>query len=324
VTTTDHGGTPGNQSQDLTPGRGTDGAVRCVFSSLEEIRVGTGTTTRKHLSKLFWFVEELGDDRFSVRRINAHHVPSGDEQIITLATLKELYSLEVEFFEGNTVPAMELLNDYLDEGEDLREQGRHYSAQDSFNRALGMEEKNVRALFNLGLIYMELHDMSKARDIMLELLKIRSTFAGKDHHLFNEFGISLRKNGLFEDAAAYYAKALEFVTDDENLYYNLARVNYERGHWDECVEAIRMSRELNPHLGPTMRLGELILELSKNPSLREQYKKPPIPRETATGLLGIMQAEFPYASVRSNVQSPESGRARTGMAIGRDELKFDI
>jgi hypothetical protein len=85
-----------------------------------------------------------------------------------------------------------------------------------------------------------------------------------------------------------------------------------------------MSRELNPHLGPTMRLGELILELSKNPSLREQYKKPPIPRETAAGLLGVMQAEFPYASVRSNVQSPESGRARTGIAIGRDELKFDI
>jgi tetratricopeptide (TPR) repeat protein len=241
---------------DLSRMRDSAGRIMCVFSSVEDMRVGTGTTTRKHLSKIYWYVEELSDDRFSLRRINSHHVPSGDGQVIPMSKLIEGFTPEVEFFEGNTIPAMELLQEFLEQGTEQREQGKLYSAQDNFRRALGMDEANVRALFNLGLIALSLHDLDKARDMMRELLKIRSTFAGKDQHLFNEFGIALRKAGLFDEAAAYYAKALEFVEDDENLYYNLARANYERGRWEECVEAIGRSRALNPHLAGRVRTGK--------------------------------------------------------------------
>ncbi|ADU63826.1 MAG: tetratricopeptide repeat protein [Pseudodesulfovibrio sp.] len=319
------------------------GSVRCVFSALDELRVGTGTTTRKHLSRIYWYVEELDEERFSLRRINSHHVPSGDEVVVTLKELVANYTPEVEFFEGNTIPALELLQEYLDEGTEQRAKGKLYSAQDSFGRALGLDEGNVRALFNLGLIALALNDLDKARDTMRELLKIRSTFTGKDQHLFNEFGIALRKNGLFEEASAYYAKALEFVEDDEHLYYNLARTNYERGHWAECIDAIGRSRSLNPGLAATSQLGELIVELANNDSLREQYNKPPIPDDLAVGLAGLMRAERPTlpASDGSGAETLESGRARAGTGptdiepasdsgnqagtgVSREDLKFDI
>jgi tetratricopeptide (TPR) repeat protein len=308
---------------DLSGTKSESGAVRCVFSTLDAMKVGTGTTTRKHLSKIYWYVEEVAEERFSVRRINAHHVPSGDAEVISLNSLVDDYTPEVEFFEGNTIPAMELLEEYLNEGTEQREQGRLYSAQDSFSRALGMEEKNVRALFNLGLIYMALHDTNKARDMMRELLNIRSTFDGKDQFLFNEFGISLRKNGLFDEAAAYYGKALEFVQDDENLYYNLARAHYERGKWNECVEAIGKSRELNPRLEASASLGELIMELADNTALREQYNKPPIPKETADVLSQVMRVRIAYDQEPGAGETPE-GRARTGSGASREDLKFDI
>lgn len=314
---------------DLSRMRDSAGRIMCVFSSVEDMRVGTGTTTRKHLSKIYWYVEELSDDRFSLRRINSHHVPSGDAQIIPLPKLIEGFTPEVEFFEGNTIPAMELLQEFLDQGTEQREQGKLYSAQDSFRRALGMDEANVRALFNLGLIALSLHDLDKARDMMRELLKIRSTFAGKDQHLFNEFGIALRKAGLFDEAADYYAKALEFVEDDENLFYNLARVNYERGRWEECVEAIGRSRALNPHLAATRKLGELIVELANNAALREQHDKPPIPDAVAAGLVGVMGTMVPVSDGtrgHESAESPEAGRVRTGggHTATRDDMKFDI
>jgi tetratricopeptide (TPR) repeat protein len=307
------------------------------------LRVGTGTTTRKHSSRIYWYVEELDEDHFSLRRINSHHVPSGDEVVVTLKELVANYTPEVEFFEGNTLPALELLEEYLDEGTEQRAKGKLYSAQDSFGRALGLDEGNVRALFNLGLIALAQHDLGKARDTMGELLKIRSTFTGKDQHLFNEFGIALRKGGLFDESSAYYAKALEFVEDDEHLYYNLARANYERGHWAECVDAIGRSRTLNPHLTATRQLGELVVELANNDSLREQYNKPPIPDDLAVELAGLMRTErlaLP-TPIGSEAKTPESGRARTGTGpanigsasdsgtkagtgVTREDLKFDI
>lgn len=327
---------------------GNGGSVRCVFSSGDEIRVGTGTTTRKHLSRIFWYVEQLAEDRFSLRRINSHHVPTGEERVIPLRELIEGYIPEVEFFEGNTVPAMELLQEYLEQGTEQREQGKLYSAQDSFCRALGIDEGNVRALFNLGLIALSLHELDKARDMMRELLKIRSAFSGKDQHLFNEFGIALRKAGLHDEAADYYAKALEFVEDDEHLFYNLARVNYERGRWAECVEALGKSCSLNPRLTAARQLGELLVELANNDTLREQHNKPPVPDDVAARLVAFMRdrapargqqaippgqtrealpapADQPLADARPDqTDSPETGRVRTGSGAPRDDLKFDI
>lgn len=293
-----------------------DGPVRCVFSSDEQVKVGTGTTTRSHVSKLLWFVEELGNGKFSVRKINPHHVPSGEDRVIGLEELAEKYVPEVEFYEEYTLPAMELLEDYLDEGEAQREEGKLYSAEGQFDKALGLDEQNVRALFNLGLIYMELEDVGKTRDLLRSLLQIRSTFTGKDQHLFNEFGISLRKHGLCDEAVEYYSRALVFVADDDHLYYNLARANFERGNWEECVSALVRCREINPELEAARDLGELIVRLSGNPALCRKKGKPPVPDTLAEAVLGIGEMDYPAmppkARPRPGAKPPEKGHARSG------------
>lgn len=302
-----------------------DGAVRCVFSSDERIKVGTGTTTRSHVSKLLWYVEELGNRKFSVRKINPHHVPSGEDRVIGLEKLLAEYTPEVEYYEEYTLPAMELLEDCLDEGEEHREEGRLYSAEGCFDKALGLDEQNVRALFNLGLIYMELEDVEKTRDLMRSLLSIKSTFTGKDQHLFNEFGISLRKHGLFDEAVEYYSRALGFVEDDDHLYYNLARANYERGDWEGCVAALLRSRELNPDLEAARELGELVIRLSGNPALCRKQGKPPVPDGLAESVLGIVEMDHPVVPRRSKPRAdahpPEEGRARSAWQPEPEEKK---
>ena len=292
-----------------------DGVVRCVFSSDERVKVGTGTTTRTHVSKLLWYVEELGNKKFSVRKVNHHHVPSGEDRVIGLGKLLAEYVPEVEYYEEFTLPAMELLEDYLDEGEEHREEGRLYSAEGCFDKALGLDEQNVRALFNLGLIYMEQEDAEKTRNLMRSLLAIKATFTGKDQHLFNEFGISLRKNGLLDEAVEYYSRALAYAQEDDHLHYNLARANYERGDWEGCVASLLRCGELNPDLEAARELGGLVIRLSGNPALCRKQGKPSVPDGLAEAVLGVAGEGYPAAppKVRHRVdgQPPESGRARS-------------
>ena len=295
---------------------GVDDAVRCVFSSAERIKVGTGMTTRTHSSRLLWFVEGLGEGRFSLRKINDHHVPTGEEKVIGRDKLLRDFAPEVEYFEQYTLPAMELLEDYLDEGEAQREEGRLYSAEGSFNKALGLDEGNVRALFNLGLIYMEMEDEGKTHALMRSLLAIRSAFSGKDQHLFNEFGISLRKHGLFGEAVEYYSRALDFAPGDDHLHFNLSRAHFERGDWEGCVASLARSRELNPELEPAAELGSLVVRMAADPELCRRRGKPPVPDVVARAVEDLMVPPLaadiaPPEEVPAPVRPPEPGHARS-------------
>jgi len=300
-----------------------EGDVRCVFSSMNKTKVGTGSTTRSHITKLYWFVEEIGDEKFSRRQINSNHVPAGEEKIIHLKDLLSTYLPEIEFWEDKTVPAMSCLEDYLEDGEIDREDGKLYSAESSFQKALGLEEKNVRALFNLGLIYLELDEEDKARDMMNELLKIKSSFVGKDQHLFNDLGISLRKRGMFDESAAYYSQALEYIGDDEHLFYNLSRAHYERGDWPQCVNALGRCKALNPDLPAARDLSELVVEMSNNPVLCRKHGKPPISDLMAAGILGALQGGSSMEVERGDVLKSESGHVRTGGGIVEMDEKYD-
>lgn len=298
------------------------GVVCCVFSTLDKIKVGTGTTTRSHYSKLFWYIEEVNEKTFTARQINQNNVPSGDEVTITLDQLLQDYSPEVQFYEDKALPAIQALNIHLQEGETHRKEDRFYSAELSFTNALAIEEKNVRALFNLGLIYLESHNMDKARDMMRELLLIKAAFKGKNQFLFNEFGIALRKNSLFDEAVEYYGKATEFAPEDENLFYNLARANYERGNWEECGDALARSRRLNPDLAAARNLAVLIIEMHAKPQLCKKQGKPTIPDDTLA-LISATSKELEHPETHD----PEAGTAKIKRARGNaipSEIHFDL
>jgi len=308
----------------LGPAHGEDGLVRCVFSSMEKVKVGTGTTTRRHITKLYWYVEELEGKQFAVRKLNARYVPVGEEKIVSVEDLAEHYLPEVEFWEEKTLPAMNELEMHLEDGEHEVEEGRFYSAERSFNKALCIDERNVRALFNLGLIYMELEIRDKARDVMAELLKIKSSFLGKNQHLFNEFGIALRKQGMYDEAVTYYRRALDYIHDDENLYYNIARAHYEQGDWEGCFCMLDKSCQLAPDLPPSRDLANVLAELVNKPWLCEREGKPPIPRELAES---IRAGRKPGAGVdlmdveRGDVLRPQRGHARSSGVFPDDPEK---
>lgn len=294
------------------------GMIRCVFSSSKTVKMGMGANARKHESLIYWFVEQIDAESFEIRKINTKNVPSGDAEVISIGQLVNDFKPQLAYYEDVVLPAMEDLEDILDQGDEYREDNRLYCAEMEYGKALAIEERNVRALFGLGLVYSSRKELQRTRELLAELVKVKAAFDGKNQHLFNEFGIALRKSNLFAEAVVYYRRGLDFVTDDENLYYNLARAHYEEGNWNGCLEGLILSHRLNPRLQVARHLFEVIIGLAEDEKLLHHYNKPPVPPNVAARAKQIMSVETGSLPLDEGpiIFGKERGRARSGDIFG--------
>ena len=282
--------------------------LRCVFSTVTEIRIGTGTTAKKQRSKLLWHVQQKEADEFAVHKINPQFVPVGEAKIICQAELLADYTPEVEIHNNKVEPAMSALRETIARGDNHRKQGEPLSAEMEYSRALDVDETNVRAIFGLGLVYLERGDKEKSKAVFGQLVSMSAAFDSEHKHLFNEFGIALRKSKLYEEAVSYYSRAATLSSDDENLYYNLARVFYEKDDWENCFEFVSRSLKINSYLAHSLGLCKLIVAVSKDDSLRKKYDKPVVPEGLALRfqeLLGPDEDIDMTVELNPNGQSPD-------------------
>ncbi len=223
-------------------------SISGVFSSQDVKKVGTGTTTRKTIQKAFWYCEELSDGSIEIQPLNANYIRSGPKKTITKEQFLGAFSPEPEMYVTKVYPAMREVNKHIARGERHRANKETFSAEMEFGKALNVDEENVRANFGLGLTYLERGEANKAENIFERLVKLEATFEPEHKHLFNEFGINLRKNGMLDQAIDYYQKAAQLSVHDENLFYNLARAYLEKKNVPKTVEFLVKSVDINPEL----------------------------------------------------------------------------
>ncbi len=212
--------------------------IRGVFSSQEIRKVGTGTTTRKTVQKTFWYAEEDDKGDIFLQAINANFIPTGNKRKITRTELIEKYSPELEFYIQSVYPKMREMNDGLDRADTMREKGETFSAEYEYDNVLAVDVENVRANFGIGLTYLQRGETDKAENIFSRLVKLDAAFEGEHKHLFNEFGINLRKNKMLDQALEYYERALVLCKEDENLHINIARVYLEKNDIPNCLKSV--------------------------------------------------------------------------------------
>lgn len=307
---------PENEAIDLGWDLLDDGEIRCVFSTEKKVKMGMGASATTRVNRVYWFVEQIDPDHFEIRQINRSKVPAGDPEIVTKERLVDFYTPELSYYEEVVLPAIEELEDILDTADAHREGGRLYSAEGEYGQALSIEERNVRALFGLGLVYVARKEIRRTRELLAELVQVKAAFSGKNQHLFNEFGISLRKARLFPEAIVYYRRALDFTKNDENLYYNLARAHYEDGNWSDCLESLIISNRLNPNLGVARDLFHLMVGLADDERLLRRYGKPPVPNDVAVRARQILAVESGKVAMDEEpVFIGPRGRARGGEVL---------
>lgn len=221
------------------------GRLKGVFSTQSVEKVGTGTTVRKTIQKTFWMVMETDDGSVDIQPLNNSYIPSGPKRKVAKEDVLARFQPEPEFYVQTVYPRMRELNRTVVKGEAHRAKGEQFSAELEFNTALAVDEENVRANFGLGLIYLERGETAKADNIFERLVKLDAAFEEQHKHLFNDFGINLRKNKMYDQALAYYQRALQMTKHDEHLYYNMARAYYEEQNIERCVEFLNKALRMN-------------------------------------------------------------------------------
>lgn len=222
--------------------------IKGVFSSQRIAKVGAGATVRKTTQTMYWYAEEDEIGTVWIQPLNPNYVPSGPKQEVPKDQFLEEYSPEPEFYTNKVYPSIRKLNQTIAKAERHRTNGDSYSAEFEFNNALRVDEENIRANFGLGLTYLDRGETDKADNIFQRLIKMEATFESEHKHLFNDFGISLRKNEMYEQATQYYAKALELSPLDENLHYNMARACFAKADLEQTLQHLRTALTLNKDL----------------------------------------------------------------------------
>ncbi len=237
-----------------------DGAekIKGIFSTQSVAKVGTGTTQRRTIQKTYWDGEELEDGRISVQPLNRNYVPSGPKRIIERDEFLTKFNPEPEFYVSTVFPAIKQMDGAIVRGEKHRERGAAYSAEFEYKQAMAIDEENVRANFGLGLTYLDRGDQVKANDIFERLVDLEAAFEVEHKHLFNDFGINMRKNKMYDQALQYYLRAEGLVANDEHLYHNIARCYYEKGDIAGCKKYLIKSLQVNPNLKASRQFWEFL------------------------------------------------------------------
>ncbi|SDB25667.1 Tetratricopeptide repeat-containing protein [Desulfonatronum thiosulfatophilum] len=240
--------------------------IKGVFSTQVLTKVGTGTTLRKTIQKSYWFANELEDGAIEVQPLNVNYVPSGPKNTLGKDEFLDKFSPEPEFYTVTVMPKIREMEKSVARGDRHRKRGESFSAEFEYNNAVKVDEENVRANFGLGLTYLERGEKDKAQDIFDRLVKIQAAYEPEHKHLFNDFGISLRKNKMIDQAIVYYDQALSLSQNDENLYYNIARVYLESQNIPKTIEMLKKALEINPEMPEATKF----LDFLKNKGLVSQ------------------------------------------------------
>lgn len=222
--------------------------------------IGDGTTKTKSVSVLYFFAHEEDEGRVSLRPLNSNNVPCGERTFISKDELLREYTPEPDLYLKAVVPAMRELSRSIARGESHRSRGQYNSAEYEYENALTIDEENVRATFGLGLTYIDWGDLEKAALVFDKLVAMDDAYRPEHKHLFNEFGISLRKSGMLDQAEAYYRRALQLCDVDEHLYFNIARACFEKRDFATCIDYLSRAFELNSDFDEAKKLMHAALE----------------------------------------------------------------
>jgi tetratricopeptide (TPR) repeat protein len=256
-----------NAVPQATPGTEDRGGERFkgAFSSQIDAMVGFGATKRKLKQTITVYAEEQADGTFLVRLLNKHCIPSGKAQRLTREELLSKYLPEPDLYLNKVAPGLRQVAQTVKTADEHREQGALMSAEFEYKNALRVDEEHIRATFGLGLTYLDRGELENANLVFRRILTLETAFGPEHKHLFNAFGIKMRKHGMYPQALRYYFRAFRLTRDDEHLLYNIARTYYERGKLKLARKFLDMALDRHPGFKAGLGLGRAIERKAADP-----------------------------------------------------------
>jgi tetratricopeptide (TPR) repeat protein len=131
------------------------------------------------------------------------------------------------------------------------DQGDPESAEKYFDGAI--ESAKEEAMAVVGEMSLDIAEMAARHDPKLaakyyrqSLGFVKSARSETAMNIYNRLGISLRKQGLWEEAVEAYAEASKYAPDDENILYNMALAYADGENFDESAKIMSKALSANP------------------------------------------------------------------------------
>lgn len=204
-------------------------AVRGVFATETVTSVGFGATKRRVKQTVYVYAEEAEDGMMACRTLSSEFIPQGNKRMVSREDLLKKFVPAPHIYLNKVLPALAALEQAVDSAERCRQEGQFFTAEFEFKNALRLDEDHIRASFGLGLTYLDRGDPDNADIVFRKLSRVEGVSDPEYKHLFNEFGIKLRRNRMYHQALSHYGKALRLSPGDDHLRYNLARALFEKG-----------------------------------------------------------------------------------------------
>ncbi|MCD6571466.1 MAG: tetratricopeptide repeat protein, partial [Deltaproteobacteria bacterium] len=242
-----------------------------IFYEETKLTLGTGSTQKTQMVKNYCKASQVDKSAVEVIYLNQEGSPTGIKIEMPIDEFLKKFVLDPNY-KVKTKEERQV-DKHIALAEKHRQRKEPYSAEWEYTSALKLDEDNVRANFGIGTLYMEMGEQKKAKEVFQKLAKIDAIFDKENKHIFNEFGISLRKTHMFDEALSHYLKAIDISPDDENLHFNVARVYYEKGEINKAFEWLDKALEINPDFNEAKKFGEFLKkESGKNKKESEEGK----------------------------------------------------
>jgi len=235
-----------------------------AVSDKEQSRLGIGTTSQASERTIYYYAEKTEDGLLYIQALNGNFVPAGEKNPIELEKFVERYKPEPLIYYNKVKPAVDDIQHNLGKAELHLKNNNTEKAEKDYKKVLEVSSKNVKAIFGLGITYLSGGKIEEAGAVFNEIMALDLAFDAEHTHLFNEFGIKMRKAGMLDKSIEYYNKALKLNEGDDHLHFNVARIYCEIEEYERARECLEKSLEINPDFSESIKMLEYIDRLVKN------------------------------------------------------------
>jgi len=228
-----------------------------------KISLGTGATKRATTGENIFFAEEQANGLVKLSLLNMAGKPTSITEVVEKEEFFQRCKPKPDFVPPAEKPdkvnkVKEKADRHTSRGNLHLRKGEYNSAEFEFTCSLKLDEEHVRANYGLAKLHIEKGEEEEAKAILDKLTSIEALFEDENKHIFNEFGIDLRKMKMFDQALDSYRKALEINSEDPILNFNMGRALIDKKRFDEALACMDRALELKADFPEALKLGHLL------------------------------------------------------------------
>ncbi len=231
---------------------------RLVYLQKTVMKLGTGGTSRDATSVNYYEAFPQGEGRYKLVLLDLNDQPTGFSEIVTENELKKNYEFAPNYFENKMTSQEKEVARKLANGREHLKKEEYFSAEFEFDGVIEIDERNLEAHVAKSEAQLGQGDVDAARQTLEKVSEFEELYEKSNKHIFNSYGMTLRKGGFFDKAVESYAKALRMDPADENLFYSIGRATYDKKDNRKALIFLNKCLSLDPGHNDAARLVKRI------------------------------------------------------------------